>query len=59
MGGVLTSKSERHPMEFLILVSLILLNVQIYKMSKFFIVVDEQEKDLEAFGKESSPNGKY
>ena len=50
-------------MSFLILLSLIILNYQIYKLSQLLIVIDEQRVDTARFqnGKSSveSDNGKH
>lgn len=42
-------------MDFLILLSLIILNYQIYKLSQLFIVIDEQRVDIARFRNDKSP----
>jgi len=36
-------------MDFLILVSLVLLNIQIYRLSKLLLIIDEQSHDFASF----------
>ena len=50
-------------MSFLILLSLIILNYQIYKLSQLLIVIDEQRVDITRFQNDKSSvesnNGKH
>lgn len=42
-------------MSFLLLLSLIILNYQIYKLSQLLIVIDEQRVDITRFQNDKSP----
>ena len=45
-------------MQFLILISVVILNIQLYKLSQLFIVKDEQDRDFAAVPTKDQLNGK-